>query len=64
MHRYTTIFRYYKDVFVLIEMVGKYRRVSRVGPKGPPPPPLEIEKQKKDIKANFKLFHLYFATPL
>ena len=27
-----------------------------------PPPPLEIEKPKKVIKANFKLFHLYFAT--
>ena len=27
------------------------------------PPPLEIEKPKKKvIKANFKLFHLYFAT--
>ena len=27
------------------------------------PPPLEIEKQKKKvIRANFKLFHLYFAT--
>ena len=23
---------------------------------------LEIEKQKKVIRANFKLFHLYFAT--
>ena len=37
------------------------------GAKGPgPPPPLEIEKQKKKkkkvIRANFKLFHLYFAT--
>ena len=39
------------------------------GPKGPGPP-LEIEKQKKKKKkkkkkvigANFKLFHLYFAT--
>ena len=29
-----------------------------------PPPPLEIEKQKKKkvIRANIKLFHLYFAT--
>ena len=27
-----------------------------------PGPPLEIEKQKKVIRANFKLFHLYFAT--
>ena len=30
------------------------------------PPPLEIEKQKKKkkkvIRANFKLYHLYFAT--
>ena len=40
------------------------------GPKGPGPPPLEIEKQKKKkkkkkkkvIRANIKLFHLYFAT--
>ena len=32
------------------------------GPRGLPPP-LEIEKQKKKvIRANFKLFHLYFAT--
>ena len=45
------------------------RRVSRGGGKGPgpPPPPLEIEKQKKKkkkkvIRANIKLFHLYFAT--
>ena len=35
---------------------------------GPGPPPLEIEKQKKKkkkkkvIRANIKLFHLYFAT--
>ena len=27
-----------------------------------PPPPLEIEKQKKVIRANLKLCHLYFAT--
>ena len=34
------------------------------GGKGPAPPPLiEIEKQKKEvISANFKLFHLYFAS--
>ena len=35
------------------------------GAKGPAPPPLEIEKQKKKkkgIRANIKLFHLYFAT--
>ena len=34
------------------------------GGMGPAPPPLEIEKQrkKKVIKANFKLFHIYFAT--
>ena len=33
------------------------------GPKGPGPPPLVIEKQKKKvIRANIKLFHLYFAT--
>ena len=44
-------------------------RVQGGGPKGPgPPPPLEIEKQKKKkkkkkvIRANIKLFHLYFAT--
>ena len=24
--------------------------------------PLEIEKQKKVIRANFKLFHLHFST--
>ena len=43
---------------------GGRRRVSRGGPKGPGPP-LEIEKQKKKkkvIRANMKLFHLYFAT--
>ena len=30
----------------------------------PAPPPLKIEKQKKKmlIRANFKLFHPYFAT--
>ena len=35
------------------------------GPRGLGPPPLEIEKQKekkKVIRANIKLFHLYFAT--
>ena len=33
------------------------------GGKGPAPPPIEIEKPKKKvIRANFKLFHLYFAT--
>ena len=35
------------------------------GPRGLPPPPLEIEKQKKGHQskyANIKLFHLYFAT--
>ena len=33
------------------------------GPRGLGPPPLEIEKQKKKvIRANIKLFHLYFAT--
>ena len=33
------------------------------GPKGPGPPSLKIKKQKKiKIRANFKLFHLYFAT--
>ena len=32
------------------------------GAKSLPPPPLEIKKQKKVIRANFMLFHLYFAT--
>ena len=34
------------------------------GAQGAWPPPLEIEKQKKKkvIRANIKLFHLYFAT--
>ena len=41
-------------------------RVQGGGGKGPGPP-LEIEKQKKKkkkkvIRANIKLFHLYFAT--
>ena len=40
-------------------------RVHGGGAKGPGPP-LEIEKQKKKkkkvIRANIKLFHLYFAT--
>ena len=36
-------------------------RVQGGGPKGPdPPPPLEIEKHKKN-RAYFKLFHLYFV---
>ena len=39
--------------------------VQRGGPRGLAPPP-EIEKQKKRekkvIRANIKLFHLYFAT--
>ena len=50
-----------------VETSDELRRMSR-GPKGPGPPPLEIEKQKKKeekvIRANFKLFHLYFATLL
>ena len=29
---------------------------------GPPPPPIEKQKKKKGIRANIKLFHLYFAT--
>ena len=41
-------------------------RVQGGGPRGLGPPPLEIEKQKKKkkkvIRANIKLFHLYFAT--
>ena len=38
-------------------------RVQGGGRACPPPPPPEIEKQKKKvIRANFKLFHLYFAT--
>ena len=43
-----------------------YRRVSRAGAQVARPPLLEIEKQKKKeekvIRANFNLFHLYFAT--
>ena len=38
-------------------------RVQGGEAQGACPPPLEIEKQKKKvIRANFKLFHLYFAT--
>ena len=44
---------------------GAQARVQGGGPKGPRPP-LEIEKQKKKkkkvIRANIKLFYLYFAT--
>ena len=43
---------------------GMQARVQGGGPKGPGPP-LEIEKPKKKkkvIRANIKLFHLYFAT--
>ena len=51
---------------ILPEVISKQARVQGGGePKGPgPPPPLEIEKQKKKkvIRANFKLFHQYFAT--
>ena len=46
-------------------LMALFRRVSRGGAQGAWPPPLEIEKQKKKkkvIKANFKLFHLHFAT--
>ena len=32
------------------------------GGRGGPPPSLEIEQQKKFIRANFQFFHLYFAT--
>ena len=48
-----------------ISLLAYYRRVSRGGPRGlGPPPPLEIEKskEKKVIRANIKLFRLYFAT--
>ena len=46
-----------------ISLLAYYRRVSRGGPRGLGPPPLEIEKEKKKvIKANIKLFRLYFAT--
>ena len=40
-------------------------RVQEGGPRGLGPTPLEIKKQKKKkkvIRANLKLFHLYFAT--
>ena len=39
-------------------------RVQGGGAQGAWAPPLEIEKQKKKkvIRANIKLFHLYFAT--
>ena len=48
---------------------GGFRRVSRRAGPGARAPPLEFEKQKKKkkkkkkvIRANIKLFHLYFAT--
>ena len=38
-------------------------RVQGGGPKGPAPPPRKQKKKKKKvIRANIKLFHLYFAT--
>ena len=48
-----------------MQLGGRHHNHTRGGgPKGPaPPPPLEIEKPKKKvIRANFKLFHLCFAT--
>ena len=47
-----------------VRQAGVYRAGACPGggPKGPGSPLLEIEKQKKVIRANFKLFHLYFAT--
>ena len=46
--------------------MGHYTYIPGACP-GPRPPPLKIEKQKKKkkkkvIRANIKLFHLYFAT--
>ena len=50
----------------LYHYITKYYMQARVQGRGKGPgPPLEIEKQKKKkkvIRANFKLFHLYFAT--
>ena len=58
-----------KKVLYLCFLSSKWLPIqARVqgSPEGPgPPPPLEIEKQKKKkkvIRANIKLFHLYFAT--
>ena len=48
---------------ILPEVIFKQARVQGGGG-GLGPLSLEIEKQKKKkvIRANFKLFHLYFAT--
>ena len=48
-----------------LEAADQQQERVQGGPRGLGPPPLEIEKQKKKkkvIRANFKLFHLYFAT--
>ena len=38
-------------------------RVQGGGSQGAcPPPPQKLKSKKKVIRANFKLFHLYFAT--
>ena len=54
-------FRIWK-VFRALKLISKGTQARVQGPG----PPLEIEKQKKKKKkvtrANFKLFHLYFAT--
>ena len=52
------------QIDITIHTLYNQARVQGGGAKGPaPPPPLEIEKQKKKvIRANFQLFHLYFAT--
>ena len=55
-----------KPARVLVQKKHKgYQARVREGAQGAWAPPLEIEKQKKKkkvIRANFKLFHLYFAT--
>ena len=61
--RVTSVIEGHTSFSVCVWGGGVFRRVSRGGRRGlGPPPPLEIEKQKKVIRANFKLFHLYFAT--
>ena len=54
-----------KKVLYLCFLSSKWLPIqARVQGRGLGPPPLEIEKQKKKkvIRANIKLFHLYFAT--
>ena len=75
-HHYEICVKYISFNSSLMALTGKNRRWCVVkqpgacpggGPRGLGPPPLEIEKQKKKkkkkvIRANIKLFHLYFAT--